>query len=465
VNCVREDKNDNLWISTNNGLSKFNPAKNTFTNYYTADGLPGPDLTGWGACFQSSTGEMFFGGFSGGVAFHPENVVDTPYLPPVMFTGLRLFGIPVTIGGGSPLAQSIGYTQSLSLSHDNANFSLEFAALSYFNSAANRYRYRLEGLDSQWHEVDSNQRLATYTTLPAGSYTFRVQGATTRSDWKEPGLAMRITIRPAWWNTWWFRMMYIAIILFSVWGAYRYRLHRLAEQYTVRMEERVNERTRIARELHDTLLQGLQALIFRFQVATEQIPESIAARGYLEDALERSEQVMAEGRDRVRDLRMTPVESDDLAHAFAAVGNDLKQSYPANFSVAITGDCRELQPIVRDEFYRIGREALSNAFRHAGAGKIEAEIVYELSELCIQFRDDGCGIEPGIVASGCRSGHWGLTGMRERAQQIGAKMEIWSRPGGGTKIELKIPAAIAYQSGLRGLRWRWLLRLAGGGSR
>jgi signal transduction histidine kinase len=159
---------------------------------------------------------------------------------------------------------------------------------------------------------------------------------------------------------------------------------------------------------------------------------------------------------------MTPVKSDDLPHAFAAVGNDLKQSYPANFSVAITGDCRDLQPIVRDEFYRIGREALTNAFRHAGAATIEAEIAYELSEFCVQFRDDGCGIEPGIVASGCRSDHWGLTGMRERAQQIGAKMEIWSRPGGGTKIEFRIPAAIAYQSGLRGSRWRWLLRLAGG---
>ena len=276
---------------------------------------------------------------------------------------------------------------------------------------------------------------------------------------------MRIEIHPAWWNTWWFRTMYIAAILLSVWGAYRYRLHQLAEQYTVRMEARVNERTRIARELHDTLLQGFHGLILRFQIATEQIPESVAARRYLEDALDRSDRVMAEGRDRVRDLRMTSLDTDDLPHAFATLGKELKETYPANFSVAITGDCRELQPIVRDEFYRIGREALTNAFRHASARKIEAEIIYEDTELCFQFRDDGCGIEPGIGASGCRWGHWGLTGMRERAEQIGAQMELWSRPGGGTKIEFRIPAAIAYQSSSRGSRWRWLLRLAGGGSR
>ena len=139
VSCILEDERGNLWMSTNNGLSVFDPSKQTFKNYSVADGLPGADLTAWGACFQSSSGEMFFGGYSGGIAFRPEKVVDSPYVPPVVLTDFWLFDRHVTVGADSPLSKSIGYTSALSLSHDKNVFSLEFSALSYFNPA-NRYR-------------------------------------------------------------------------------------------------------------------------------------------------------------------------------------------------------------------------------------------------------------------------------------------------------------------------------------
>ena len=129
----------------------------------------------------------------------------TPYVLPMVLTDFRLFDRPVTVGTGSPLSKSVGYTNATSLSHDQNVFSLEFAALSYFNSATNRYRYKLDGLDHQWHEVGSNQRLVRYTTLPAAKYTFHVQGATSRGTWSEPGLELRIEILPPWWATWWFR--------------------------------------------------------------------------------------------------------------------------------------------------------------------------------------------------------------------------------------------------------------------
>jgi hypothetical protein len=148
--------------------------KANIQSYSAADGLPGADLTGWGACYKSPSGEMFFGGFDGGVAFHPDKVVDSQYVPPVVFTDFRLFDRPVTVGTDSPLSKSIGYTSALSLSHDRNIFSLEFSALSYFNSATNRYK--LDGLDHQWHEVGSNQRLVTYTTLPAAMYTLSCAG-------------------------------------------------------------------------------------------------------------------------------------------------------------------------------------------------------------------------------------------------------------------------------------------------
>ena len=230
VSCILEDKRGNLWMSTNNGLSQFDPSKQTFRNYSAADGLPGADLTGWGACFKSSSGEMFFGGFSGGVAFHPDKVLDSPYVPPVVLTDFRLFDRPLTVGADSPLSKSIGYTSALSLSHDQNVFSLEFSALSYFNPATNRYRYKLDGLDRQWHEVSSSQRLATYTTLPARTYTFRVQGATCRGAWSEPGLELAIEILPPWWNTWWFRAVCVAVSVMLLGGFYQWRIRQLRKE-------------------------------------------------------------------------------------------------------------------------------------------------------------------------------------------------------------------------------------------
>jgi PAS domain S-box-containing protein len=230
VSCILEDERGRLWLSTNNGLSVFDPSRQTFKNYSVADGLPGADLTGWGACFKSASGEMFFGGFSGGVAFHPDKVVDSPYIPPVVLTDFRLFDRHVTVGTGFPLSKSIGYSSALSLSHDQKIFSLEFSALSYFNPATNRYRYKLDGLDRQWHEVGSNQRLVTYTTLPAGVYTFRVQGATSRGDWSEPGLELRVEILPPWWNTWWFRALCAAAFLGLLWSLYQVRIQRVRRQ-------------------------------------------------------------------------------------------------------------------------------------------------------------------------------------------------------------------------------------------
>ena len=230
VSCVLEDDSGHLWMSTNNGLSVFDASKQTFKSYSAADGLPGADLGGWSACFKSPTGEMFFGGFSGGVAFHPGKVVDSPYVPPVVLTDFRLFGRPVTVGTGSPLRKSIGYTSALNLSHDQNIFSLEFSALSYFNSATNRYRYKLDGLDHQWHEVGSSHRLVTYTTLPAGTFTFRAQGATSRGAWSEPGLELTIKILPPWWNTWWFRALWAAACLALLWGLYRARIQQMRRQ-------------------------------------------------------------------------------------------------------------------------------------------------------------------------------------------------------------------------------------------
>ena len=248
VSCILEDERGRIWISTNNGLSVFDPSRETFKNYSVADGLPGADLTGWGACYRSSSGEMFFGGFSGGVAFYPDKVVDSTYVPPVVLTDFRLFDRPMTVGADSPLKGSIGYTDALSLSHDQNVFSLEFSALSYFNPATNRYRYKLDGLDRQWHEVGSNQRLVTYTTLPAATYTFRVQGATSRGAWSEPGVTLHVEVLPPWWSTSWFRVLCTLAAAGTLWMFYKLRvrsIHLRSEQLALinaKLEVQIAER-------------------------------------------------------------------------------------------------------------------------------------------------------------------------------------------------------------------------------
>jgi signal transduction histidine kinase len=443
-------------MSTNNGLSVFDPSKQTFKNYSAADGLPGADLTGWGACHKSSSGEMFFGGFSGGIAFHPDKVVDSPYVPPVVLTDFRLFDRPVTVGPDSPLSSSIGYTRALSLSHNKNVFSLEFSALSYFNPATNRYRYKLDGLDRQWHEVGSNQRFVTYTTLPAKMYTFRVQGATSRGAWSEPGVELRVEILPPWWSTWWFRAVCVATFLAVLWALHRYRLHQIAQEFNVRLEERVIERTRIARELHDTLLQSFHGSLFRFQAARNMLPRRPdEAIQVLESAITRAEEAIAEGRGAIQDLRSEPSAHCNLEHLLTAIGHELEGSqdashHSANFSVTVEGKREALSPILQDEVYRIARELLRNAFQHAQARQIEAEIRYDHAQLRLRIRDDGKGIDPKVLKEGSRAGHWGLPGIRERAKQIGARLDFWSEAGAGTEAELTVPASVAYAKASNG---------------
>jgi PAS domain S-box-containing protein len=230
VGCILEDDHSNLWMSTNKGIARFDPQSAAVNSYSTAEGLPGPDLTGWGACFKNSSGEMFFGGFNGATFFHPDSVADPSYAPPVVLTEFRLSGSPVDIGAGSPLSKSITYTTRLTLSHEQRIFSLAFSALSYLSPGTNRYRYKLEGLDDTWHEVGSNERLATYTTLPVGVYTFRVQGATSRGKWSDPGAAVMIEILPPWWSTWWFRVLCAAVAVTLLGGFYRWRIQQLRRQ-------------------------------------------------------------------------------------------------------------------------------------------------------------------------------------------------------------------------------------------
>jgi signal transduction histidine kinase len=225
------------------------------------------------------------------------------------------------------------------------------------------------------------------------------------------------------------------------------RVRKLTEdQLTLGFEERLAERTRIARELHDTLLQSFQALMLHFQNVDDMLPPG-AAKEALEKALDRADRAILEGRNAIQNLRFSTSLTNELAQAIAASGDELAgrdgDTSSTRFLVSVSGKPHELHPILRDDVYRIAREALQNAFVHAHATEIEAEITYAERLLRVRIRDDGTGMDSSLLAMG-REGHWGLQGMRERAQQIGAQLEIWSQAGAGTEVDLLIPGSIAY---------------------
>jgi signal transduction histidine kinase len=212
----------------------------------------------------------------------------------------------------------------------------------------------------------------------------------------------------------------------------------------LRLEERITERTRIAQELHDTLLQGVVSASMQLNVAVEQMPEDSPVRPALNRILQVMGQVIDEGRNILRGMGSSVESASDLTNSFSRIPQELCKP-TANYRVVVEGSALPLRPAIRDEVYRIGREALANAFWHSGAGNIDLLLVYSAHELRVLVGDDGCGIDPEVLQSG-REGHWGLSGMRERAQRIGGKLKISSRTGSGTQVELRLPSTIAWES-------------------
>ncbi len=240
INAIQEDDQGYLWLATPNGLSRFQPQTETFRNYSESDGLPASSVSAGSS--RTSRGELIFGSTNGVITFYPNRLSTNPYVPHVVMTGFSLFNRPVQVGAQSPLRQPIWATDSLTLTHKQTIFTLEFAALSYVAPEKNRYRYRLEELESEWNEVDSKRRLATYTSLPAGKYVFRVQGSNNDQIWDEKGVTLAITVLPPWWATWWFRSIAGLSIVGLTFGAYRSHVRRL-QLGAARLEAQVAERT------------------------------------------------------------------------------------------------------------------------------------------------------------------------------------------------------------------------------
>jgi signal transduction histidine kinase len=285
--------------------------------------------------------------------------------------------------------------------------------------------------------------------MPPGEYSFHVIAANSYGIWNEQGAELRFELRPHFYQTSWFYALCSTTFLALLWLGYQFRLRQLQQAFNMRMEERIEERTRIARELHDTLLQSFQGLMFSFQAARNLLPgRTDEAIRTLDGAIRKGDGAVAEGRDAIQNLRLGSAQGR-LEDLLAATGQELRDAqdgngHPAVFQVIMEGQPRTLSPLLQDEIYRIAREVLRNAFRHACASRIEAAIHYDPSLFRLRIRDDGKGIDAAVLQEGARTGHWGLPGIRERAKRIGGRLVLWSECGAGTEVELTVPASVAY---------------------
>ncbi len=447
------ETDEGLWLSEHTGIiyvshsellafEKDPKHQVSFRVFGFLDGLAAPlQRSAMGpALVQSSDGLLWFATTQGLVFVDPRRIPKNTVPPPVSITSI--------------VANSKSYipTAGLTLPARVRNLQIDYIGISLAIPERVKYRYMLQGYETDWQEAGARGQ-AFYTNPGPGSYTFRVMAANPDGVWNESGATIGFSIAPAFYETFWFRLLCALAAGGIMWILYLVRLSLVTAQLQARLGERLLERERIARALHDTLLQSFHGLIFRFQAVDNLLPARPGeAKQTLESALDDAAQAITEARDAVHELRSSTVVTNDLATAVTALGEELaghhatataSQDSPT-FLVEVEGTPRDLPPILRDEIYRIAGEALRNAFRHARARRIEVEIRYEDRELLVRIRDNGSGIDPSISHEG-RAGHWGLTGMRERAKHIGGQMDLWSELAAGTEVELRIPASIAYQ--------------------
>jgi signal transduction histidine kinase len=327
------------------------------------------------------------------------------------------------------------------------NLEIDYTALSLAIPERVLFRYKLDGVDKDWQDAGT-RRQAFYTKLRPGKYKFHVIACNNDGVWNDGGASMDLSVAPAWFQTSWFLLLCVAAGTILVVEIYRFRVGQVARSMNARFDERVAERTRIAQELHDTLLQGFLSASMQVHVAADILPEDSQAKPILTRALQLMSQVIDEGRNAVRGLRLSHCISLDLDQAFARIEQEIdlpgSNGKQVAYRVISTGRRRELHPLLQDEIHRIGREAVTNAFRHARANHIDVELTYGSNQFQLVIRDDGRGIEQDVLQTG-RAGHFGLSGMRERADRIGARFHVFTRASAGTEVELSISARIAYQ--------------------
>jgi signal transduction histidine kinase len=333
---------------------------------------------------------------------------------------------------------------------------IDYVGLSYVAPQKVRFRYRLEGRDESWQESGS-RRQSFYSDLRPGRYRFRVLASNSEGIWNEADAPLDIVVAPAWYQTTWFLVVSVTTSLLALWALYQLRIRQVARSLNARFDERLGERTRMARDLHDTLLQTVQG---SKMVADNALSRS-DADGDLRRAMEQVStwlgQASAEGRAAVNAMRASTTETNDLSEALRRAMDDCRRQGSLETSVSVSGDPREMHPVVRDEVYRIGYEAIRNACTHSGGTRLDVRLSYA-RDLVVCVSDNGVGIDPAVARDG-KEGHFGLQGMHERATRIGATLTVARSGHAGTEITMVVPGRVIFRDHASSLFDRMKARL------
>jgi signal transduction histidine kinase/ligand-binding sensor domain-containing protein len=345
--------------------------------------------------------------------------------------------LTVNVGSDSYRARRL-----LTLAPDSRNFNIQYTAPGLRKPEGMRFQYRLDGVDSSWQDAGT-RRSAYYTNVGPGLYTFNVRAVNEDGMASDAIASMQIEVAPTVIQTWWFRVLCVLAALLALYGLYQLRLRAATRKIAHQLQVRTEERERIARTLHDTFLQGVQALTLRVFSVLTKMPEGSEQRVKLEAILDDADRTLVEGRDQVHQLRT----GNDVEESLSGMGESLALMHPGvSFAIHVEGMRRPLAPLVQEELTQIGQEALRNAFQHAQASEIKLDIEYDADHYVVRVSDNGRGLDPAEVQSRAKEKHWGMAGMRERAQRVGAAFAIHSSDNKGTTVEVRTPAVLAYDS-------------------
>lgn len=485
INAVAVDHNGTVWIGAERGLSRFDGAR--FASWNSRQGLPGERVLwvipahdgrlwlgytngvarvsrveldralkdpshavaheffdhrdglkgnldrGWqSAAVQASDGTIWFTTSAGAAFIDPQHLPKNPLPPPVQIERMVADASPVDTRKAVRLRP---FTQDVQF---------DYTALSLVEPSRVRFRYKLHGYDSNWQEAGT-RRQAFYTNLSPRAYRFQVLACNNDGIWNETGAALGFELLPAFYQTQWFRGVCLIVLTIMAWVVYRLRVWQLTTRLRGRFEERLGERTRIAQELHDNLLQSVLGISLQIEVTDELLPPGLPAKHPLQKALRLSKSAMDEGRRALNDLRALSLSADDILKGFSQTAEGLRTEGASEIRILVEGHERRLNPVTGNDVLQIGRQAIANAFQHARAGKIRVLLSYGKRDLRISVQDDGCGIDEDTITRG-RPGHHGIRGMRERAERIGATLSIRSGAGQGTEVDLSVPGGLVYQN-------------------
>jgi signal transduction histidine kinase len=432
---ILEDGRNNLWLSCRKGIFHISKKElDDFANrtiasiapvaYGTADGMMTRECSGGGdpAGWRGSDGKLWFPTIKGVAMIDPERVKTNSQAPPVVIEQIHIDD------------QSFAPSERLELPAGTTRFDLYYTAPSFVAPEKVRFKYKLEGFDTDW--IDSgNRRVAYYTNLRPGAYTFRVIASNNDGVWNQTGASFSLYLKPYFYQTYWFYAVCLFALVLLAWLLYRLRVRGMQTQFSAVLQER----TRIAREIHDNLAQEMSGISVQLEVVARTMPpEAATAKTNLDRARQQVRHGIAEARRYVWELRSPTLENNDLPTALAETARRLTDQTAIHAQVEVNGSFRPLAQVVEDNLLRIGQEAMNNAVKHAQAERIFVNLVFDARRVRLIVRDDGRGFDKQVASNG-KSGHFGLIGMKERAERLGGTLSIQSHNGSGTEVVADVP--------------------------